>query len=231
MKTRLLLTLLVLLAESIACLAAFIRWPQWKGTPFRLFSLYLLFIVAVEAFAFYVNLQLLARDHPLMQMRSVVYKYLVIPAEFLSAFAVFYFLNRERRYRFFLRLFAAVYVLALLGNIAYGALRPTAFFTMAYMLGCAMLLILILHFLIRLAISDHILCFHRNILFWFCVGWLIFYLGAIPYYGLENTLAESYPALLRNYYYMVFYGLNVLMYLSIATGYLWGKPSLSSSQP
>ena len=90
------------------------------------------------------------------------------------------------------------------------------------------MLILILSYFFQLVTSNSILNFKNNMLFWVCLGMLLYYLGTFPYFGLRNTFATNFQDVFNTYTYIAYF-LNALMYLMFTISFIWGKPNIESS--
>lgn len=217
MKTQEMLLMILRVTEALAFGCSLVHWKRWKGTPWRWFSLFLLFIVGAEAFGVYTF------EHKMLHARNIFFNYILIPAEFGTAFSIFYTTADSRATRRITVLFAIVYLLSLLADLLFLQSTKLPFFSASYMTGSLLLLVLILWFFISLTASSEILSFANSMLFWVCSGWLIFYLGSLPYYGLRNTLLLHYRSIYFAYSIAALC-LNVTMYLLFAIGYLWSRP-------
>ena len=206
------------IAELFACLTGFYHWKKWRGTPWRLYTCYLLFIVLSEALGDYT------KEHNLKAANIFVITYLAVPAEFLSAFYIFFATAAGSKMTQRMSVITTlIYMVFWIADVCLLYHPDTVFYSMTYTVGNVLLLILIMRYLLLLAVSKGIIMIGNNILFWICVGWLLFYLGTFPYYALRNTLRVSQPLIYLYYSYLQFV-LNICMYLFFAIGFIWGKP-------
>ena len=203
-------------AELAACICGFATWRKWRGTPWRMFILYLLFIIVEELF------NLMTQRAHYIGVNKVVTQ-LVILVEFVTAYTIFYRLAATRKEKLLPVMCAIVYLLCWLADTFIIQKLSFLWNSFAYTVGNMLLLMLILRFMIRLAMSDAILSFRRNMMFWVCAGWMLYYTVTLPYYGMHNTLAFKYPAIYISYSYVQF-TLNILMYLTFAGSFLWSRP-------
>ena len=178
-------------------------------------------IVVAEYIGYYL------RTHDMVDMNKMFYNFLIIPTEFLFFFYIFYHSAKNRREKRLPIVFTIIYVIAWMIDNAYLTNKLFWFYSFSYTIGNLLLLILILRSLTYLVLSDDILLFKYNILFWVCTGLLVFYLGTFPFYGLRNTLENNYREVYLSYRYIV-YILNSLMYLMFTLGFIWGKPNSTS---
>lgn len=207
--------------ECITCVVAFLYWKKLRGTTFKLFPAYLLLIVTAEFFGYYL------RTYDMKDMNKLFYNVLVIPVEFLFFFHIFYQSGKGKKDKRLPVVFTIIYAGAWMIDNLYLTNKLFWFYSFSYTVGNLLLLVLILRSLTRLVLSDDILFFRQNMLFWVCTGLLVFYLGTFPFYGLKNTLVHDYIDVYWSYYYIV-YILNCLMYLLFALGFIWGKPKSTS---
>ncbi len=211
------LTNILRIAEAAACVCGFLTWQRWRSTPFKWYTFYLLFIVVAESLAAW------SRPYKLDSLRVDFFTYIVVPCEFLSTFALFAAVAKTRKTKWLPVLCAGIYLVSLVVNAVFLEGRQHVYDSFNYTVGNLLMLVLIMSFIGRLLTSDDVLYFRHNIMFWFCSGWLLFYLGTLPYYGLSNILVYQYPEIYRAYSYLA-YALNIIMYLLFAAGYIWGKP-------
>ena len=85
-------------------------------------------------------------------------------------------------------------------------------------------IVLMLIFFINFSKSDAILKYQSSMMFWVCIGLMIFYVGTLPFYGLRTTLYH-----LDKHFFYVYWNiqfvLNYLMYTLFAVAFIWGKPN------
>ncbi len=199
----------------------FIFFKKIRKTYWQWFPVYLSVIVAFE----YINA--FFREIRFHYFAEVFFNYLGIPIEFLFLFWIFSQAFRNTKSSSLPLICGLIYLLCWFADILYMNKIHFIFTSASYTVGNLLLLILILRFFIRLANDDSILTFRQNMLFWFCLGMLLFYLGSFPYYGLRNTLAHSYKDLCSSYSNIVLV-LDSLMYIMFTIGFIWGKPNSKS---
>jgi hypothetical protein len=117
----------------------------------------------------------------------------------------------------------AVYFLSIIAEIAiFKDYKNPYFLSLSYTIGNLVLLANILRYFYQLSSSDKILSFFREKMFWVSLGLLIFWLGALPFYGLFNLLNTDYPNVF-SYYYRVMFVFNYSMYTCFLISFIWGK--------
>jgi hypothetical protein len=204
-------------AEAIAFLAGIINWHKVKNTYWKWFVYYCGLIVLCETTGLlitYYYMEILAGRN--------FYNYFVIPLEFFFFFWLFFKdLKKGNKHHWPLSC-ALVYCIAFLVN---GFIFPDVLFwsvPVSYMVGVISLLILSLLFFILLARGGDILNYKTNMMFWVCLGVLVFFLISSPFFALRQTLWAKYRDVFWPYYYLQF-AVNYLMYLFFATAFIWGK--------
>jgi uncharacterized membrane protein YfcA len=208
--------------EASAFVSSIIYWRKIRNTYWRWFSFYLLFIVISEAIGAYLA------TRETNTLNNAFFNYFEIPMEFLFFFWLFSRSFKKTKYSWLPVVCSGVYVLSWVLDIIYFNKMRFIFYSLSYTVGNLLLLVLILQFFIRLVMSDEILTFRKNMLFWVSSGLLLFYLGSFPYYGLRNTIAYNYQDIYTTYSYIA-YILNCFMYLMFIFSFVWGKPNLRSS--
>ena len=71
----------------------------------------------------------------------------------------------------------------------------------------------------QLIFSDTMIFLRRQPEFWIATGMLVFYLGALPYFGMLNFLVKNYLSAANKLLYILLI-LNTLMYLLFSYGFL-----------
>jgi len=216
--------LILFCLEAVACIVGFLNWRSIKGTYFKWFPVFLLYTFIADLLG------------PVLYFSGVkinndsYYDHFVIPVEFNFFFWLFYMTFRRSQQQKNKRLpivCVGVYLISLLVEALHFTKRIYPFYSFSYTIGNLLLLVLILSFFIQMLISNAILSFRSNMMFWVCTGLLIFYLGTCPYYGLRNTFVYRYPTINIIYTYIVLV-LDCLMYLMFTFSFIWGKPNSKS---
>jgi len=176
----------------------------------------LLMILLLELFCQY-------RVYFLKLQNQWIYVNFIIPGEFLFFFWLFYryFINSRQK---ILPIWGAVIYIAgfTIDRIYLGKLQ-FIFSSFSYVVGSIIILVLVLIFLFHFMRSNEILQYKTNMMLWVSLGLLIFFLGALPFYGLFNTLVVNYPDVF-DAYWIVQMCFDYCMYLFFAFAFIWGKP-------
>jgi hypothetical protein len=211
-------TMVLNMLEFSACITGFIYWKKIRHSYWRWFPVYLGIIVLTEITAEYFSYA--RADYG---VNRNIYRFFGIPFEFLFLFWLFhqyFYKTSKTKWPLFS---AAVYLICLLVDILYVGKMKLFFDSFSYTIGNMLLLVLLLMFFLKFIKSDEILEYRRSMMFWVCLGLIIFYLGSLPFYGLKTTLYH----LDHDFYYLYLYiqfGLNYLMYILFALSFIWGRP-------
>lgn len=207
--------------EALPFIVSLFYLTKIKGTYFKWFALYLTLIFFADITGALIKMAKIPNVH--------YYDYFVIPGEFIFYYWLFYKTFNTKKYSKLPLLCIIAYVISLFIDIIYFSKHQFPFYSFSYSVGNLLLLILILLFFIQLTSSDAVLTYRGDMMFWICVGLLIYFLGSFPYYGLRNTFAYKYRNINITYNYIVLI-LDCIMYLMFSLSFVWGKPNSRSSR-
>lgn len=206
--------------EIVACIIGFFYWRKIKKTYWKWFSIYLLCIVITENVAMYVDEVWGRRD-----INILIFQFFGIPIQFFFFFWLFYKYFKENQYSRETKwpfIGGCIYVAAWFIEVLFFRTKEGWFFSFSYTVGNVILSVLVLAFFIRFINSDKILGYKSDMMFWVCLGVLIYYLGSLPFYGMYNTMS-NFPEF-ANIYWFFQMGFNCLMYFFFAISFVCGKP-------
>jgi hypothetical protein len=209
-------TIILNFFELAACITGFLFWNKIRGTYWKWFPVYLAIIVLVELtgeYFLYVRHNLAANN--------AVYRFIGLPIEYLFLFWLFY--HYVRPVRKWPLILGAIYVLAWILDQVYLSKLKLYFDSFSVTIGNTLLLVSLLIFFIRFSNSNAILHYRSSMMFWVCLGLLIFYVGALPFYGMRTTLYREYRSLFYVYWYIQYF-LNYCMYSLFMIAFIWGRP-------
>jgi hypothetical protein len=206
--------------ELVACVTGFIFWPRIKNTMFKWLPVYLGIIFISEVTVHYLGF-VLQRDALAMQMAL----YWNVPIEFLFFFGLFFLYFRKNACSWLPVAAALLYIVAKAADILWVDYNAFSFTSLSYMAGNVMLLVLIVMFFIKFNLNDDISDTRSQIMFWICIGLMLFYLGTFPFYALWNNLVRHHPLLWQKYWWGTM-ALNCLMYAFFTFGFIWNKKKL-----
>lgn len=201
--------------ELLACLTGIVYWQKIKHSYWRWFVVYLGIITLLEATGFYIKVGL-------QQNNIALYYWLIVPLEFLFFFWLLSKYGDGQAQKKWSLAATVIYVLCFLIDKVWLQHTQFAFSSFSYCIGNVLLLVLIIRFFLTFSTSNDILRYKENGMFWVCLGLMVFYIGSLPFYGLWNTLRNSYPTLFNNYW-IVQTVLLYCMYLFFAISFIWGK--------
>ncbi len=203
--------------ELIACISGFYYYNKVKNTFWRFFPFYLGFIFLMELTAKFSVLILKSTS-----FNVALYTYFGIPIQFLFFFWIFYQYNKNTRIASWSIYAAVIFIISLIIDQTIMKNGKYWFFSISYTVGNILLLVLIIRFFVDLVLSENVLHFKKMQMFWVCLGLLIFYLGSLPFFGLNNTLRQNHPSL-YSYYWYVQMGLNYCMYACFSISFIWSR--------
>jgi len=204
-------------AEVLACVLGFVYWKKVKGSYWKAFPFYLLFIVFSEAFGHYTKV------HNEILLNKYYFLVLEIPSEFLFFYYIFFKAFKTRSYRWLPVVCTCIYILSWFTDMFFLGSHVFWFYSFSDTMGNLLLLVLILRYFLQLLSGDEILGFKNDMLFWVCIGLLLYHLGTFPLYGLKNVLYIRFKNIYNVYKYLENI-LDSLMYFLFAFSFIWGKP-------
>jgi hypothetical protein len=219
MSKYLAITVGLISLELAASITGFMNWRKIRHSYWKWFPLYLLLIVLVEITGIYALYGLKESD-----LNSRIYLYFGIPLQFFFFFwliAQYLKPYRESKWPLF---GAAIYLLSWMADIGYFSGKAFWFSSFSYTAGNLVLLVLILLFFNRFIKIEVILRYQSSIMFWVCVGLLVFYLGTFPFFAFRKVLQQDFKTIF-SYYWYIFMALDYLMYIFFILAFKWGKPN------
>jgi hypothetical protein len=204
--------------ELLACITGFIFWNKIKKTYWKWFPVYLFVIVLTE-----VTGEYLLNVKNDLELNIAVYSYFGIPLQFFFFYWIFYQQGKKTNNRNWPLISAAIYFISLVADLLYISKIRFYFESFSYIIGCVFLQILVLIYFSRFIKTDEIIKYRSSMMFWMCLGLMVFYTGAMPFFAFRKTLYVNYNDLFYIYWYIQF-GLNYLMYLLFSVSFIWGKP-------
>lgn len=204
--------------ELLACVTGFIFWNKIKSTYWKWFPVYLALIVLTEITGeYFLHIQ------GNLQLNIAVYSYFGIPLQFLFFYWLFYWQFKNSNKGKWPLISAAIYLISLLADLLYISKIRFYFESFSYIIGCLFLLVLILIYFTRFIKSDEILKYKSSMMFFVCIGLMVFYVGAMPFFAFRKALYVNHKDFFYLYWYIQF-GLNYMMYLLFIVSFIWGKP-------
>lgn len=208
----------LLLLEIMACAAAFVAMPRLKNSFWKWMPFYLLAIVMWELLGYYLaDVPALKKYNPMMYNYFISPIMIVFPNWLLYKNVQLY--NKAKANWVLYGI--GVYLVCLLIDwllIPESSLWVTTF---SYCVGIVILLFSILLFFYFYINSDDIIFFKKDTIFWICLGLFLYYVAALPFEGLRNTLLKHPSLFLIGWY--IDMGLNCLMYCSFIIAFVWAK--------
>jgi hypothetical protein len=203
---------LSLVCEIVAAIVAVVYFPKIKNTYWKWFVLYLVFI-AFESIAI--------KYYDDNEITMYFYDFLIVPIEFFFFFWLFAIQSLKRKNLFWF--FCIIYTLSYLPHLFYTE-DYKSINKLSYIVGCLLIFVLVVLEFYKQIISDDILLFKQNKMFYINMGMILFYIGSLPFLVFINYLYDN-EKVIFNYYYTYFLLSNNLMYLLFAASFIWGKPN------
>ncbi|MBX2953420.1 MAG: hypothetical protein KF870_13005 [Leadbetterella sp.] len=94
------------------------------------------------------------------------------------------------------------------------------FNSFSYMVANLLMLAHILRYFYQLSKNDRILFFYRERMFWVTLGLLVFWLGALPLFGIFNYMVVNYPKVFTIYFNVILI-FNFIMYTCFLISFVW----------
>lgn len=206
------------LLELAAFVTGLLFWHKIKNSYWRWFPYYLGIILLIELTAEFFSYYL-----GNFKVNQVIYRFVGIPFEFLFFFGIFRQYFKKTSKETWPVVAMVVYLGCWIADLFYIGEMKLFFDSFSYTIGNILLLILLLMFFIQFINSDEILLYKSSMMFWVCLGLMVFYVGTLPFYGLRTTLYKQYRQLFYVYWYTQ-YVLNYLMYILFIISFAWGRP-------
>lgn len=205
--------------EIFACVIGFVYWNKLKTSYWKWFAIYLTIIALVEL------LGLFFRSVKLTIYNVLLYQYFGIPLQFLFFYWLFYKYFSVRWQKNIAILSSITFIICWLIQILSNQKTVYWFISLSSDIGTIFLLILILIFIFHLILTDEILNFKTNIMFWVVMGLFSGYVFTVPYYIWRDYLLHFYktnPELINTAFYGFLF-LNYLMYFFFSVGFVKWK--------
>lgn len=215
MKEKVVLLQKMLMAcELLAAFAGLFYFNKAKDFKTKAFYVYLLLIAVTEQAGWYL------KNHGYKVETSNLYTYFEIPLEFI--FAYWFIINSSLSMRIKKIGIGFIYSGLAINAIEVIFFKNDKFFfsSIAYISYNLFLVVLILMFLYEFVRSEKIIFWWKEISFWICSAFLIYYLTTFPLYAFYNVLYNTSRHFFYIYWEFQMY-LNMLMYLLFFTAIIW----------
>lgn len=200
-------------AEFTAAAAGILNWQKVKGTYWKWFVIYLVFIFLSELAG-----EILFHIKAFQELHRAWYVIIVIPVEFIIFQWLFY---RSRvlskpllSFLILSTLFILIYFIELIVS------KRMWIPSIGYSLGAFSLLFVCISYLGKLVQSEALLHFKSELLFWISAGLLVFYIGSMPFYALPQSFVIQVKDILNTYGFIPNL-MSTFMYILFALGLRW----------
>jgi hypothetical protein len=209
--------------EITALIVSVLAYARLRGTAFRLFPLFLLFIVLVELVGRYMR--------TVLKMHSNAWLYNISTTlEFLFYAYIFRQSLQNKAYKNLAFWFILIYPLAVLTNMLF----VQGFFwfhSYTMVLGSFFMLIFCCLFFYEVFLNPLELELHREPMFWISTGILFFYLGDFSYNLYYNILTKYGLDTGRNLFLSINNNLNLVLYSCFTIAFLCKRSPRRSLSP
>ncbi|MFL9834593.1 hypothetical protein [Chryseobacterium terrae] len=201
----------MIFSEGLAALVSIVFLKKVKGSHYRYFSIFLIFIFCCEIFGKF------AEDY-ISYPKNLFFNYFVIPIEFIFFYWLYAYQSLNNKKLFFI--ISGIFLLAFIPNELY-FIKNKQIFSFNYTFGSLLMAFLVVMEYYKQVNSDNILNFWKNRMFYINLGVTLFYIGTLPFWAFYFQLLEHMD--IWNLYYSYFLLSGIIMYLLFASAFIWGK--------
>ncbi|PHS06594.1 MAG: hypothetical protein COA88_10335 [Kordia sp.] len=199
--------------EFVAALVGFMYILKLKNSYWKYFSFYLFFIFLQEFLG--VN------NIPFFNIpKEYYYAFIGIPIQYL--FWIWLYAYKSLKNKKLFVVFIIIYLSTYFPVELYYQ-KIDLVYSLNLTVGTILLMILIVLEFKKQIITDDILKFKENKMFYINIGVMLFYVGTYPYFTFRKILLEDVYIDIREFYYFYFLVSNYLMYLLFTASFIWGK--------
>jgi hypothetical protein len=208
-------------SELLAAIIGTIYFYKYRHTPLKYFLFLLWYITLTEFTGWYASKKnvLVFFDE-----NGVTYNHWLYNLLYFVFFNVilYIYLNsvKKKNHKLWVKIFIICYIII---SIINWSLIQSFVFEMSelpYVTGSIFLIISIIFYFIQLLKSEELKTFHKELLFWISIGFLLFHSGTIPF-----SLKYNDYALIPGIHnlFAIIYILSLSMYLIFTFGFIWCK--------
>jgi len=209
-------------AELCAFIVSALTYRRLRGTPFRLFPFFLLFIVLVELAGRYISVILLQKNAWLYNISTTV--------EFVFYAHIFLLTLHTPDFKKLAAWFMPVYPLLVLLNLVF-IQGFTQFHSYTMVLGSVVMIVLCCLFFYELLLNPVEEELRKDPMFWISTGILFFYLGDLSYNLLFNLVQKHAGHMSTKLFISINNNLILILYSCFIMGFLCRRtPRRSLSQ-
>ncbi len=204
---------LLLGIEFFSALVAFLYLPKLKGSYWKWFAFYLIFIF-IQEFIWKFT-------HSILEIRKQdYYVYFGIPVQYL--FFYWLYASKSLKNKKLFLITSIIYLLTYIPLEIYNQKVKTVY-SINLTIGTILLTLLIVLEFMRQIKNDDILKFKENKMFYMNIGIILFYIGTYPFYSLYNEFLKAPYVHIWNMYFLYSLIANCIMYLLFTASFIWGK--------
>jgi hypothetical protein len=185
---------LLITAEVISAIAGIWLWPKLKSTAIKSFVIYLCVTACFEIIGH------LLHTKKLDIFNQTLMEYVAIPLGFIF---FYWLISTQLNFKHSWLYFSAVYATLFLLDVFIFNKSVSVFFVVSYSAGTMLLIIELLIYFFKFILSDQILTYKSNCLFWVFTGLFCFQIATFPFYIMQNFLAVHFKHLITQLWYIV----------------------------
>lgn len=202
----------LLISEVTAGIVGVVNYKKFKGTYWKWFIYYLVFIAVSELLCEFIF-------RHFRNFLNSYFDFFIIPIEFLMLYWLYSYKSLGRKKLFWIA--SGLYILSL---FPFPPLeKVVGINSFNYCIGVLLLSIMIILEYNKQMKTDDILKFKENMMFYINTGVGLFYVGTLPYFGFHGLIWKD--LIIGNNYHIIFLITNILMYTLFSIALLWGKPN------
>lgn len=201
----------MIFSEGLAALVSIVFLKKVRGSHYRYFSIFLIFIFCCEIFGKFA-------ENYISYPKNLFFNYFVIPIEFIFFYWLYAYQSLNNKKLFFI--ISGIFLLAFIPNELY-FIKNKQIFSFNYTFGSLLMALLVVMEYYKQVNSDNILNFWKNRMFYINLGVTLFYIGTLPFWAFYFQLLEYMD--IWNLYYSYFLLSGIIMYLLFASAFIWGK--------
>ncbi|WP_298140836.1 hypothetical protein [Flavobacterium sp.] len=199
-------------AEGLSAFLGILFYNKVKSTYWKYFAWYCILIFLNEVISLFVLKNYL-------EFKKYFFDIYAIPIQFIFFFWLYALKSLKNVTLFKFSIF--IYFISFLPHLFYEK-EHGLINSMSYTIACLILLVLCVLEFKKQVISDDIIYFKTNKMFYINLGVLLFYVGTMPFYAFMQYFYNNHPVVFVVYkYYSISVG--ILMYLLFSASFIWGK--------
>lgn len=202
----------IICAEGLSAFFGILFYNKIKRTYWKYFAWYCFLIFLNEVISL-----LILKNY--LEFKKYFFDLYAIPIQFIFFIWLYALKSLKNVILFWFSIF--IYFISFLPHLfyekEYGLIN-----SMSYTVACLILLVLCVLEFKKQVISDDIIYFKTNKMFYINIGVLLFYVGTMPFYAFMQYFYYNHRDVFFVYkYYSI--SIGIVMYLLFSASFIWGK--------